>query len=309
MSVELNTVDSFAHRNNAAKIAKEEAELEALLKGETADGDDEVQQEAAEEVAEPSRAEPEQPEVQATDDTQQEEEPQAEAQEELTAEEKSFKKRYGDLRRHMQEKEKEMASKLEALEAKLEKAASGSVEELTTKDQIKAWAEQNPKANSLIRALAEEQAAEQMKSLDSRLKEVEEMRTQARKEKAEAELMMAHPDFADIRADDAFHEWANEQPKWAQEALYDTPDDVKSVSRVLDLYKADKGIKTKKVAPDKAAASSVRSRSAAKNVEPDETKNYLSESAVAKMSLKEYEAKQEEIIAAQKAGKFIYDLS
>jgi len=309
MSVELNTVDSFAHRNNAAKIAKEEAELEALLKGETEDGDDEVQQEASEEVEEPSRAEPEQPEVQATDDTEQEEEPQAEAQEELTAEEKSFKKRYGDLRRHMQEKEKEMASKLEALEAKLEKAASGSVEELTTKDQIKAWAEQNPKANSLIRALAEEQAAEQMKSIDSRLKEVEEMRTQARKEKAEAELMMAHPDFADIRDDDAFHTWANEQPKWAQEALYDTPDDVKSVSRVLDLYKADKGIKTKKVAPDKAAASSVRSRTASKNVEADETKNYLSESAVAKMSLKEYEAKQDEIIAAQKAGKFIYDLS
>jgi hypothetical protein len=308
MSVDTTNVDSFAHNRMQQKIAKEQAELEALLKGETEDGDGEVQQESTEEAAEPSSREPVEASVPDEGDTQQEEEPKAEAQEELTAEEKSFKKRYGDLRRHMQEKDNEFKAKMEALEAKLDKAASGSIEELTTKEQISEWAKQNPKANSLIRALAEEQAAEQMKSLDSRLKEVEEMRTQARKEKAEAELMSLHPDFVDIRNDDAFHEWANEQPKWAQEALYDTPDDIKSVARVLDLYKVDKGIKTKKVAPDKAAASSVRSRTAAKP-EADETKSYLSESAVSKMSMKEYESRIEEIMEAQRSGKFIYDMS
>ena len=72
------------------------------------------------------------------------------------------------------------------------------------------------------------------------------MRVDAVKEKAEAELMKLHPDFMDIREDDKFHDWADEQPKWVQDALYENVDDAKSVARVIDLYKIDTGIKTKK---------------------------------------------------------------
>ena len=135
------------------------------------------------------------------------------------------------------------------------------------------------------------------------------MRSTARKEKAEAELFSLHPDFAEIRADDAFHDWAKEQPKVVQDALYDNVDDVKSVARVLDLYKTDKGIKTKRVATeDKSAASSVKARKAAP-IDPDDSSRYLRESQVAKMSIKEYEKRAEEIMEAQRSGKFIYDMS
>ena len=59
--------------------------------------------------------------------TQKEEEVAVEATEEepkvedknLSREEKSFKKRYGDVRRHMQQKEKEWEEKFAALEARL----------------------------------------------------------------------------------------------------------------------------------------------------------------------------------------------
>ena len=56
--------------------------------------------------------------------TPEEEEVAVEATEEvedkdLSREEKSFKKRYGDVRRHMQQKEKEWESKFTALEARL----------------------------------------------------------------------------------------------------------------------------------------------------------------------------------------------
>ena len=61
-------------------------------------------------------------EVQASDDSKQEEtKEETKAQEDddsaLDAEEKSFKKRYGDIRKHMQDKEKEWNEKLEALES------------------------------------------------------------------------------------------------------------------------------------------------------------------------------------------------
>ena len=95
---------SVSHQRNVARVKRDEEELEALLKqarGET----DETEEETVEE--ESSSSEPVERTVQAESSTQQEEEPQAEAQEddsELSGEEKNFKKRYGDLRRHTQEK-------------------------------------------------------------------------------------------------------------------------------------------------------------------------------------------------------------
>ena len=305
--------DSLSHRRNQARIAKEEAELAALLKeaGIEDDTEDSVQQEAPEEVeeAESRSPEPEREEVRPEGDTKQKEEPEAKAQEDadLSAEEKSFKKRYSDIRKYMQEKEAEHKEELAKLKTQLDSVAKGSVAELTTKEDIEEWAKQNPKANALIRALAEEQASEKLKNIDSRLKEVEEMRTQARKEKAEAVLLSLHPDFPDIRNDDEFHEWAKEQPSWAQTALYDEPDDVKSVARVLDLYKADKGIKTKRANPDKSAASSVKAKRA--SIDTDDSSKYMTESQVAKMSMKEYEKRMDEIMDAQRQGRFIYDMS
>lgn len=296
--------DSVSHRRNQSRVERDEAELQALLKDsglvKEEDTDDIVQQEASETTEEEAL------------DTLQAETTEASAKEEdseegLSAEEKSFKKRYSDIRKYMQEKDTEYKREIEDLKSRLSKSSQTSLEEVTTKEEIEAWAKQNPKANALIRALAEEQTTEKMKGLEGRVKEVEVMRTQARKEKAEALLLSMHPDFTNIRNDDAFHEWAKEQPSWAQTALYDEPDDVKSVARVLDLYKIDKGIKTKKASPDKDAASSVKSRRSA--VDTNDSSSYLSESQVDKMSIKEYEGRMEEIFKAQQSGKFIYDMS
>ena len=140
--------------------------------------------------------------------------------------------------------------------------------------------------------------------------ELEELRIDAKKEKAEAELIKMHPDFIEIRQDDTFHNWAEEQPKWVQDALYENVEDAKSVARVIDLYKVDKGITNKKKAKpeEKAAASSVKTKSAAAP-EPDESAKMVRESEVAAMSMKEYERRQEEILDAQRNGNFIYDMS
>ena len=296
--------DSVSHRRNQARVDRDEAELQALLKESglvtEEETDDSVQQEATEATEEEAVVSQE---VRTSEEPEQEEA----SEEGLSAEHKSLKKRYSDIRKYMQEKDTEYKREIEELKTRLSNSAQTSLEEVTTKEEIEAWAKQNPKANALIRALAEEQAVEKMKGLEGRVKEVEAMRTQARKEKAEATLLSMHPDFPSIRNDDAFHDWAKEQPSWAQTALYDEPDDVKSVARVLDLYKADKGIKTKKPSADKEAASSVKSRRSV--IDTNDSSNYLSESAVEKMSIKEYESRMEEIFKAQQSGKFIYDMS
>ena len=101
----------YNHAKKQKQMEAEEAEI-ARLEAEARGEEVEEQQESSSEDTENS-------EVQATSDTQQEEtSEETEAQEdndsELNAEEKSFKKRYGDIRKHLASKEKEWQEKFEA---------------------------------------------------------------------------------------------------------------------------------------------------------------------------------------------------
>jgi hypothetical protein len=296
--------------SNEERIKKDEEELLAMkkeaLKAKGVDTDEESTEDQS--SSEKPEAEP----VQAESDTKQEEKPEAKAQEddsELSAEEKNFKKRYGDLRRHTQKKEEEFTAKIEALEAKLSKAANQELVLPKTDEELEAWSKEYPDVAAIIETIADKKSKATANDLEKRMAEFEELRITAKKEKAEAELIGMHPDFVEIREDDKFHKWAEAQPKWVQDALYENVDDAKSVSRVLDLYKIDKGINTKKKnTAEKAAASSVKTKGTAAP-EADEAAGYVRESEVAAMSIKEYEKRQEEILDAQRNGRFIYDMS
>jgi hypothetical protein len=294
-------VDSASYNRNAARVAKEEAELQQLMKEHMGEQDtSDLQQEA-----------PESPEedVASKEPIKAKEVTKEEVETKLTKEEESFKKRYGDLRRHMQDKEQEFKVKLETLESRLNKAAKNELVLPKTEKEIEAWANQYPDVASIVEAIADKKASERSGDLDKRLKEIEGLRIDAKREKAEAELMAIHPDFSTIRSSDAFHGWAEEQPKWVQDAIYENVDDARSVARVIDLYKSDSGIsKQKSNSSDKAAASSVNARGRT-TPESDESKSYFRESQVNKMSGKEYEKSADAIMEAIRSGKFVYDVT
>jgi len=273
---------AFATRKytNEEKRKREEEELEQLLKdqrGET--------EEVKTEEAEPQEAEP------------------------ANAEEKTFKKRYGDLRRHMQEKEKEFQEQLNELKKQLTDATKKEMKLPKSDDDIDEWAKEYPDVAAIVETIAMKKAREQSADLEQRLKAIDDMQSSAKKEKAEAELMRLHPDFGDIRDSDDFHEWADEQPKWVQEALYENDNDARSAARAIDLYKADRGITGKKPAKDKDAAKSVEAKNSRSKPQEDESSTYLKESQVQSMSPQEYEKHADEIMEAIRTGKFIYDIS
>ena len=303
-------INSASHARNDARIKQDEEELAELIKqAKAAKGI--TDEESTEDK--PGSEEPEAESVQAESDTEQKEESKAEAQEddtELSAEEKNFKKRYGDLRRHQQKKEEEFTAKIQALESQLSKAAKKELVLPKTDEELEAWSKQYPDVAAIIESIADKKSKNAAKDLEERMAELEEMRLDAQRNKAEAELVKMHPDFIEIRQDDTFHDWAKEQPKWVQDALYENMDDAKSVARVIDLYKVDKGITNKKKPKpaEKAAASSVKTKSAA-TPEPDESAKMIRESEVAAMSIKEYEKRAEEIMEAQRSGNFIYDIT
>ena len=270
---------AFANRKytNEEKRKMEEEELEQLMKEQNG----EVEQKA---TTEPEEAEP------------------------TNAEEKTFKKRYSDLRRHQQQQAEDFKKEIETLKSQLSQAAQKEMKLPKSDEDIETWAKEYPDVAAIVETIAMKKAREQSTALEERMKAIDELQSSASKEKAEAELMRIHPDFGEIRDSDEFHDWAEEQPKWVQDALYDNDNDARSAARAIDLYKADMGIKEKPKS-DKAAAKSVATKNTRSKPQQDETTNYLKESDVQKMSPQQYEKEADNIMEAIRSGKFIYDIS
>ena len=227
-------------------------------------------------------------------------------EETLSPEERSFKKRYGDLRRHMQQKEKEWETKLEALQKSSERM--GIIPPKSDED-IEEWSREYPDVAGIVETIAAKKAQEMFERANTRIKELDEAQAEAERVKAENEIRKSHSDFDDLRGSDEFHDWADEQPKWVRDALYENSDDPASVIRVIDLYKSDKGLTNEaKKAKTKAAAKTVTKRSRTE-VDLADANGMIRESEVAKMSDKEFEERSNEINAAMRSGKFVYDVT
>ena len=241
-----------------------------------------------------------------------EEQPKEEEKQEAeptNAEEKTFKKRYSDLRRHQQQQAEEFKKEIENLKSQLSQAAQKEMKLPKSDEDIEQWAKDYPDVAAIVETIAMKKAREQSTALEERMKAIDELQSSASKEKAEAELMRLHPDFGEIRDSDEFHDWAEEQPKWVQDALYDNDNDARSAARAIDLYIAEMGIKKEKPKSDKAAAKSVSTKDSRSKPQENEANSYLKESAVQKMSPSEYEKRSDEIMEAIRSGKFIYDIS
>ena len=225
------------------------------------------------------------------------------------AEEKSYKKRYADLRRGSQKAKEDLEKRIGSLESQLKQSAEQEIQLPKSDEDIDSWAKQYPDVAAIVETIAIKKAREQQAGLEDRVKEIDAMRESATRDRAEVELLKVHPDFGEIRNSDEFHDWADEQPKWVQDALYENENDARSASRAIDLYKSDMNIKTKKPSNTKDAAKSVNTRNTRSQPDAEANNNKLSESRVNKMTTKEYEKHQDEIMEAIRGGNFIYDIS
>jgi len=277
-------VDSNYRNANARRIAEEEAEIAKL-------SDPQAEENETEEQAEPESVAKEQ---------------QVDAKEPDTGEERTYKKRYDDIRKL----QSNTAAELKAIKAQLENAKEqGIVRPPKSDEDIQAWADKYPDVAAIVETIAEKKAQEKFSFAEERLREIDEMSAEANRSKSMDAIRESHSDFDDLKESDEFHDWAGEQPKWVQDALYENQDDPRSVVRVIDLYKVDKGLDTKsRKKSSKAAASAVVTKRTTKPTQA-ETDVSFTESMISKMSIHEFEKNQDAIMEAQRSGKFIYDLS
>ena len=226
------------------------------------------------------------------------------------AEERTFKKRYGDLRRHSQKKESEMQKQLDDMRQQLTQLTAKEIKLPKSEEELASWAAQYPDVAKIVETIAIKKAKEQSASIEQRLKQIDEMEQKTLRERAEGELLRLHSDFDEIKDDDKFHEWVEKQPKWVQNALYENDNDAISAARAIDLYKADMGIRTPKAKDSgREAAKEVNTRSGRSAPVGENTEGVFYESQVQKMSAEQYEVVEAEIADAMRKGKFVYDIS
>jgi hypothetical protein len=265
-----------ALKANQKRIEQDEAELKSLMEEREANSKQEESTEAKEA------------------DTEVEEET-------LSAEERTYKKRYSDLRKHLNKQSEE----IKELKAQMENASSEDLRPPKSKEEIEAWSKKNPEAAAILKSFAKAEA----EKTDKEVQELKELNKQTQRIKSENAIRKMHPDFDELRESDDFHNWANEQPKWVQDALYENQDDPRSVVRVIDLFKVDNGMDIKSTKrTTKEAASQVKTKRTTK-IDGEGVSGKILESQVQKMSAKEYEARSEDIMKAIQAGNFVYDIS
>jgi len=265
---------------NRKRIEQDEAELKALMEGRT------------ESPTEEESTEKKEADTEAKEET-------------LSAEERTYKKRYSDLRKHLNKQSEE----IKELKAQMEEAAKGQLLPPKSDEEIDAWTKKYPEIASIVETKAAKIAEEKFAKADKRLQEIDQLNAETQRTKSENAIRKIHPDFDELRESDDFHNWAGEQPKWVQDALYENQDDPRSVVRVIDLFKVDNGmdIKSKK-RTTKEAASQVKTKRTTK-IDGEGVSGQILESQVQKMSAKEYEARSEDIMEAIRSGKFVYDIS
>ena len=277
-TVQVEEKKAFISRpySNSERIKKDEEELEEMLRQQKGEASEEEEQEA----------------------------------EPTTAEERSFKKRYGDLRRHTQKQQEDLQSQISELKEQLTSATKKEMKLPKTDDEIDEWMTKYPDVAGIVETIAIKKAREQSTELEERVTKINKMQEDAERQKAETILLQLHPDFDEIRQDDDFHTWAEEQPRWIQQALYDNDNDAQAAARAIDLYKADRGISTKKKSKRSSnAAEMVDTRATRNRPTAEDTSGVIKESDVQKMSATQYEKNQDTIMEAIRSGKFVYDLS
>ena len=222
------------------------------------------------------------------------------------AEERVFKKRYGDLKRHYDSTLGKHKDEVRTLRTQLEQSSKQFIPP-KSKDELESWRKEYPDVYEMVETIAMNKADSRTQEMETKYQNLQVQQEEIVKEKAEVELLKLHPDFNELRARDDFHEWAAKQDPVIQDWLYENTSNASLAARALDLYKMDKGLGkySNKQEKDikKEAAKAVSKTKKAESTEGAQPKKIWSNSAIAKMNVREYAKNDEEIDKAVKEGR------
>jgi len=221
------------------------------------------------------------------------------------AEDRVFKKRYDDLKRHYDSTLGKHKDEVRTLRTQLEQTSKNFVPP-KSKDELESWRKEYPDVYEMVETIAINKADSRAQEMETKYQNLQVQQEQIAKEKAEVELLKSHPDFSEIRSKDEFHEWAAKQDPVIQDWLYENTSNANLAARAIDLYKMDKGLgkysnkQEKEIKKEAAKAVSKTKKAEALDIP---TKKIWSNAEISKMSVREYAKYEEDIDKAVREGR------
>jgi hypothetical protein len=278
----------------------DDAETEAFAKGELTKFHREQRQKEAE-------AATEQKDTDASEETAEKSEVKATpiAERPAKAEDRVFKKRYDDLKKHYDSTINKHKEEVVSLRSQLESSTKQFVPP-KSKEELEAWRKEYPDVYDMVETIAMNKATTRTAEIEDKYKNLQLQQEQIAKEKAEVELLKLHPDFNDIRQKEEFHNWAANQDPTIQGWLYENTSNAKLAARAIDLFKMDNGESklTKKEEKDVKKEAARAISKTRKSTESDIPKKKVwTTSEISKLKPHEFEKHEKDIDLARLEGR------
>jgi len=231
-----------------------------------------------------------------------------------------WKKRHGDLRRWSQEQINErdkrlaeLAERLESLEGAAQQAEM--MKGMSSPEDIAQFAETYPDFAKILKTYVRNELSTIEPTIEKKLKKVDEIDENIRRQSVVSRIMKAHPDMGEIKEDPKWASWLSGKSSFVQSIIKEGKNpDADAIIDVINMYKLETGVSSskpkakKEKSPAEEVADAPMKRTDKGEPKPKRKFKY-SESMIERNSAEWYEENQADITQAIRDGQFLYDIS
>ena len=221
----------------------------------------------------------------------------------------NYKKRYDDLKKHYDDRVSQFKQREQELMAET-RTVQPQYEAPKSLEDLERFKNDYPDLYDTVESVAHLRSEQQVGELREQLSAIQQRESEILKREAETTLRERHPDFADIRGDEQFHEWAEGQPTQIQDWIYNNPDNVSLASKAIDLYKLETGQPATRTRRSPKRQSANRNSAAdivsTKTTQIDSAQPKIwTEREIAAMSMDQFDKFEDEINQAMSEGRVV----
>jgi hypothetical protein len=211
----------------------------------------------------------------------------------------NWKQRYNDLHSFSSRRETDLRKEITGLRTNQDTGFTAP----KTPEELAAFKEENGDWFGVIETIAGKMAQDATSKTASRMTELESELKVTQADRALAQILVRHSDYAEITNSQDFHVWVATKSADLQALVYENSTDAKSAIEVLDFYKAENKSPRTTEQPQGSAADDVATGGQAPAAQGDAQGPAFSNATIQSMSPREYEANYEAIMEAQRHGR------
>ena len=215
----------------------------------------------------------------------------------------NYKKRYDDLKRHYDEK----IAEFKQFKEQQEEARSRLNEQVSQTganvEELESFKDEYPDVYKAMQAISSQHTQAQTQKLEEEIDALKQKEQRLVEEQARKDLLTAHSDFFELKDTDEFLEWLDEQPSSIADGVLKNSTDSKWAIRVLDLYKADKGLVKKQTKRSKKSVAAEFIATKDKIVAEGKNERIWTVSEISRLKPSEFDKYEEEIDKASREGR------